>query len=141
MNGNIKTTIAKNFQFNGSYNVTLGRVTTSGNKRPLDHIPPYFGKLGFNYTPTWATFEAYMLFNGKKHLSDYSTSGEDNLVYAPANGMPAWETYNFKAATKPMYGFTLFAGMENILDTQYRNFASGINASGRNIYGGAKYNF
>ena len=141
VNGNIKTTITKNLQFNGSYNVTLGRVTTEGNKRPLDHIPPYFGKLGFNYSPKWATFEAYMLFNGKKRLQDYSTSGEDNLVYAPKNGMPAWETYNFKAATKAMYGFTLFAGMENILDTQYRNFASGINAGGRNIYGGAKYNF
>ena len=141
VNGNVKTTLTKNFQFNGSYNVTLGRVTTSGNKRPLDHIPPYFGKLGFNFTPTWGTLEAYMLFNGKKHLKDYSTSGEDNLAYAPANGMPAWETYNFKAATKQMYGFTLFAGMENILDTQYRNFASGINASGRNIYGGAKYSF
>lgn len=141
VNGNIKTTIAKNLQFNGSYNVTLGRVTTSGNKRPLDHIPPYFGKLGFNYAPKWATFEAYMLFNGKKHLKDYSASGEDNLVYAPKDGTPAWETYNFKAGTKPMYGFTLFAGMENILDTQYRNFASGINAGGRNIYGGAKYSF
>jgi len=141
VNGNVKTTLAKNLQFNGSYNVTLGRVTTEGNKRPLDHIPPYFGKIGFNYAPKWATFEAYMLFNGKKHLKDYSTSGEDNLVYAPANGMPAWETYNFKAGTKPMYGFTLYAGMENILDTQYRNFASGINAGGRNIYGGAKYSF
>ena len=141
VNGNIKTTITKNLQFNGSYNITLGRVTTEGNKRPLDHIPPYFGKLGFNYAPKWATFEAYMLFNGKKHLQDYSTSGEDNLVYAPAGGTPAWETYNFKAGTKPMYGFTLFAGMENILDAQYRNFASGINAGGRNIYGGAKYSF
>lgn len=141
VNGNIKTTLSKHLQFNGSYNVTLGRVTTEGNKRPLDHIPPYFGKIGFNYTPKWATFEAYMLFNGKKHLKDYSTSGEDNLVYAPVGGTPAWETYNFKAGTKPMYGFTLFAGMENILDTQYRNFASGINAGGRNIYGGAKYSF
>lgn len=141
VNGNIKTTIAKNLQFNGSYNVTLGRVTTEGNKRPLDHIPPYFGKLGFNYTPSWGNLEAYMLFNGKKHLKDYSTSGEDNLVYAPKDGTAAWETYNFKASTKQIYGFTLFAGMENILDTQYRNFASGINAAGRNIYGGAKYSF
>jgi hemoglobin/transferrin/lactoferrin receptor protein len=141
VNGNIKTTLAKNVQFNGSYNITIGRVTTDGNKRPLDHIPPFYGKLGINYTPKWATFEAYMLFNGKKQLSDYSTSGEDNLNYAPANGMPAWETYNFKAATKSIEGFTLFTGIENILDTQYRNFASGINAAGRNIYGGAKYSF
>lgn len=140
-NGTIKTELTKNLQFNGSYNFTLGRVTTEGNKRPLDHIPPYYGRLGFSYTPKWATFEAYMLFNGKKRLQDYSTSGEDNLVYAPANGMPAWETYNFKVGTKQIYNFTLFAGVENILDTQYRNFASGINAAGRNIYGGAKYSF
>ncbi len=141
VNGNIKTTIAKNVQFNGSYNVTLGRVTNNGNRRPLDHIPPHFGKLGINFNPKWADFEAYMLFNGKKQLSDYSTSGEDNLVYAPENGMPAWETYNFKVASKSIEGFTLFTGIENILDTQYRNFASGINAAGRNIYGGAKYSF
>ena len=141
VNGNIKATLARKLEFNGSYNVTLGRVTTAGNKRPLDHIPPYFGKLGFNYAPKWATFEAYMLFNGKKHLKDYSTSGEDNLVYAPKGGTSAWETYNFKASSKQFYGFTLFAGMENILDTQYRAFASGINAGGRNIYGGAKYSF
>jgi hemoglobin/transferrin/lactoferrin receptor protein len=44
-------------------------------------------------------------------------------------------------ATKSIEGFTLFTGIENILDTQYRNFASGINAAGRNIYGGAKYSF
>lgn len=65
VNGNIKTTLAKNVQFNGSYTITLGRVTTDGNKRPLDHIPPFYGKLGINYVPNWATFEAYMLFNGK----------------------------------------------------------------------------
>lgn len=141
VNGNVKAALAKSLEFNGSYNITLGRVTTGGNNRPLDHIPPYFGKLGLSYTPNWGTLEAYLLFNGKKQLSDYSTSGEDNLVYAPANGMPAWETYNFKAASKPMYGFTVYTGVENILDTQYRNFASGINAAGRNIYGGAKYSF
>jgi hypothetical protein len=31
--------------------------------------------------------------------------------------------------------------IENILDTQYRTFASGINAGGRNFYLGGKYNF
>jgi hemoglobin/transferrin/lactoferrin receptor protein len=36
---------------------------------------------------------------------------------------------------------TIFAGVENILDIQYRTFSSGINAAGRNLYIGAKYNF
>lgn len=137
-----KTTFTRNVVLTGSFNYTLGRVVEDDNsRRPLDHIPPYYGRIGVNYAPKWAIFEAYMLFNGKKHLKDYSTSGEDNLAYAPATGMYAWETYNFKASTKQFYGITLFTGMENILDTQYRVFASGINAGGRNIYGGAKYSF
>lgn len=82
-----------------------------------------------------------MLCNGKKELSNYSPSGEDNLQYAPKNGMPSWETYNLKGSLSLKEQFTIFSGIENILDTQYRTFASGINASGRNIYLGAKYQF
>lgn len=140
-NVNFKSTIAKNVILDAAYSFTLGRVIEENNERPLDHIPPYFGKVGIVYNPSWATFEAYMLYNGKKRAQDYSSSGEDNPQYAPKWGMPAWETYNFKASSKEIYGFKLFAGIENILDTQYRLFASGINAPGRNIYGGLKYHF
>ena len=127
--------------FSANFNYTLGRVVEEGSQRPLDHIAPYFGKVGLSYTYNKLNLEGYMLYNGKKDISDYSTSGEDNAQYAPANGMPAWETYNFKAGFQVLNGGTLFAGVENILDTQYRVFASGINAPGRNIYGGIKYTF
>ncbi|HQW22944.1 MAG TPA: TonB-dependent receptor [Bacteroidia bacterium] len=36
---------------------------------------------------------------------------------------------------------TLNAGIENILDTQYRTFASGINAPGRNVFVTARFNY
>lgn len=135
-----KSTLTSSLTFDGSYSYTLGRVIETTN-RPLDHIPPYFGRIGLNYSREWGMVEAYLLFNGKKDIADYSTSGEDNPQYAPSTGMPAWETYNIKASSKDMYGFKFYAGVENILDTQYRTFASGINAAGRNIYGGAKYSF
>jgi hemoglobin/transferrin/lactoferrin receptor protein len=135
-----KSTLTSSLTFDGSYSYTLGRVIETTN-RPLDHIPPYFGRIGLNYSREWGMVEAYLLFNGKKDIADYSTSGEDNPQYAPSTGMPAWETYNIKASSKDMYGFKFYAGVENILDTQYRTFASGINAPGRNIYGGAKYSF
>ena len=85
--------------------------------------------------------DAYVLKKKKKRLKDYSPSGEDNLQYAPANGMPSWETYNLKGAYKLLDNLTVFAGVENLLDTQYRSFASGINAAGRNFYLGGKYTF
>ena len=76
-----------------------------------------------------------------KKLSDYSSSGEDNLQYAPNNGMPAWEICNLKGACQVANHLTVFSGVENLLDTQYRTFASGINARGRNFYLGGKYTF
>ena len=137
----LKINLLKNLNFYGNFNFTYGRVEASnGNpSKPLDHIPPFYGKTGFNFENKWINLDLNMLYNGKKYLEDYSNSGEDNLVYAPANGMPAWETYNFKAAVKPYKDLMLFTGVENILDIQYRTFASGINASGRNIYLGLKY--
>ena len=137
----LKINLLKNLNFYGNFNYTYGRVEASnGNpSKPLDHIPPIYGKTGFNFENKWLNLDMNMLYNGKKHLQDYSTSGEDNLIYAPVNGMPSWQTYNFKAAVKPFKDLTVYSGIENILDIQYRNFASGINAAGRNFYFGAKY--
>lgn len=139
---NIKANIVDNLYLNGNFNYTLGRfIETDDSKNPLDHIAPYYGKIGLSYTKNWIAVEAYMLYNGKKDIKDYYPNGEDNEKYAPNGGMPAWETYNFKTSFAVLKGATLFAGVENILDTQYRVFASGINAAGRNIYGGLKYSF
>ncbi|MEN9488560.1 MAG: hypothetical protein RL494_825 [Bacteroidota bacterium] len=141
-NTSIKAKITSTFSFYGTFNYTQGKIETkNGGTVPLDHIAPIYGKAGFNFENKWLNLDLNMLYNGKKALEDYSPSGEDNLIYAPANGMPAWQTYNFKAAVKPFKEVTLFTGVENILDIQYRNFASGINAPGRNFYLGAKYHF
>lgn len=137
----IKSYIIDNVLFTANFNYTLGRIVNNNTYSPLDHIAPYYGKVGIAYDNKYVILEGYMLYNGKKDIKDYLLNGEDNEQYAPQGGMPAWETYNFKAASKPVFGTTLYAGIENILDTQYRTFASGINAPGRNIYGGLKYSF
>lgn len=128
-------------KIDANFNYNFGRIVQEDTQAPLDHIAPYFGKIGVMYTNSVINLEAYMLYNGKKSRSDYSTSGEDNLQYAPSNGMPAWETYNVKSSFEVFKNATLFAGVENILDTQYRTFSSGINAPGRNFYAGLRYNF
>jgi hemoglobin/transferrin/lactoferrin receptor protein len=133
--------LVRNLNFNANFNYTLGRVVEDGSQTPLDHISPFFGKIGLAYNKKWVSLEGYLLYNGKKYAKDYSTSGEDNAQYAPVGGMPAWETYNFKAGIQVFNGATLYLGIENILDTQYRTFSSGINAPGRNCYGGLKYGF
>lgn len=72
---------------------------------------------------------------------DYTNRVVVNLQYATKDGMPAWFTLNLKAAYQPHKNITLMAGFENMLDTQYRTFASGINSAGRNIYLTLKVNW
>jgi hemoglobin/transferrin/lactoferrin receptor protein len=107
----------------------------------LDHIPPYYGRVGLSYFKKKYGLDVYLLYNGKKHIKDYLLNGEDNEQYTPEGGMPAWKTFNVKVSFEVLKNATLFAGVENILDTQYRTFASGMNAPGRNIYGGLRVTF
>jgi hemoglobin/transferrin/lactoferrin receptor protein len=139
---NLKIQLYAGLNFYGNFNFTQGRIQLDGGgTKPLDHIAPIYGKTGFNYERKYLNLDLYMLYSGKKDMKDYFLNGEDNEQYAPANGMPAWQTYNFKVAVKPFKEVTLFTGVENILDIQYRTFASGINSPGRNFYLGAKYHF
>ena len=135
----LKFEIVTNLIYFGTFNFTHGRINNNSGTFPLDHISPIFGQIGLRFNSKKINLELNMIYNGNKNLRDYSPSGEDNLVYAPPTGMPSWESYNFKTAFNFIKNTTVLAGIENILDTQYRTFASGINASGRNFQLGFKY--
>lgn len=122
----------------GSY--TFGRIQNDSLDVPLDHISPFTMRIGVHieYQKTFTQF--YLQGQSKKKLIDYSSSGEDNLAYSDPNGSPAWFTVNLKTSYSPLSNITIHAGIENILDTQYRTFASGINAPGRNFYLGLSLN-
>ncbi|MDQ4139888.1 MAG: TonB-dependent receptor, partial [Bacteroidota bacterium] len=120
-------------QLNARIMVSQTRGKDKTNQVPLDHIPPVFGRTSLLYSPKNWQVELYWVTNGPKHLRDYSPSGEDNLNYAPAGGSPGWQTWNIKAAYQWRKFWTLQAGVENLLDRNYRTFASGINAPGRNF--------
>lgn len=136
----LKAQLCTGLNFYGNFNFTQGRIQlATGGTTPLDHVAPIYGKTGFSYERKYLNLDLYMLYSGKKDIKEYFLNGEDNEQYAPANGMPAWQTYNFKVAVKPFKDLTIYSGVENILDIQYRTFASGINSPGRNYYFGAKY--
>ncbi|MBN8677723.1 MAG: TonB-dependent receptor [Chitinophagales bacterium] len=116
---------------------TRGEILEEGESKrtsPLDHIPPTYGRAGARWHKNGSFFEGFVLFNGKKRLEDYNLEGEDNLQYAPPSGMPEWLTVNFRGGYRISKYLTLQAGIDNLLDTQYRYFASGINAPGRNFW-------
>lgn len=127
--------------FDATYNYTYGRIVSTGETQPLDHIPPMYGRVGFSYLgfSDRLRMDVFALYNSRKRKSAYNEDGEDNIDYATVKGtdgkgMPAWYTLNLKASFRLRSEVMIQAGVENLLDTEYRTFASGINASGRNIY-------
>ena len=121
---------------------TFGRFNnTDGTNTPQDHIPPMFGKESLAYNHARFTTEAYILFNGWKKIKDYNLDGEDNQQYATPDGMPSWMTLNWKAAVNATRHLQIQFGIENILDRNYRYFASGFSAPGRNYVFAVRTNF
>ncbi len=124
-----------NISFKSSINYTYGRYSDVKNDTivPLDHIAPVFGQSSLLYKTKNMDGEFFIRYNGKKVLSEYSPSGEDNLQYATKNGMPGWFTLNIRLGYNITKNLRLNAACENITDNRYRVFASGINAPGRNF--------
>lgn len=133
-NSNITVDFSGQVSLFSAINYTFGRLQPqSGAKIPLDHIPPVFGKTSLSYKNNRFNLEVYALYNGWKRLKDYSASGEDNAQYATADGTPAWFTLNFRSSVEFAKAFQFQFGVENIFDRNYRYFASGFSAPGRNF--------
>jgi hemoglobin/transferrin/lactoferrin receptor protein len=130
----LKTQASEELGFLLSMNYTYGRLKTDSADVPLDHISPFMAKAQVIYSDKKFTQEFFVIYNGWKKLKDYRLDAEDNEDYAAENGMPAWFTANLRLGYQATKHFTVQTGVENIFDTQYRVFASGINAPGRNLY-------
>lgn len=116
-----------------SFNYTYGRIVTDTTPYPLDHIPPIFGKLSMQYSANRFKGEFFVNYSGWKSLEDYNLVGEDNYLYATQYGMPSWYTLNLRMSFTLNKYLNFQLAVENILDKNYRVFASNISAPGRNI--------
>lgn len=132
-----------NLSFKNTITYTYGRYTDAKTQTviPLDHIPPVFGQSSLIYKGRGFDGEFFVRYNGKKNLRDYSPSGEDNLQYATADGMPAWYTFNIRTGFNLSKYLRVGLACENIFDVHYRNFASGISAPGRNVIVSLKFSY
>ncbi|HLP39515.1 TonB-dependent receptor [Lacibacter sp.] len=162
VSGAVYATIAKYITFSSQINFTRGRFETDGSKnssvyekqsngsyalvskkvssKPLDHIPPVFGKTSISYQKEKIMAEVFALYNGWKKLDQYNADGEDNAQYATADGMPGWVTVNLRTSYN-LKAVTLQFAIENIFDRNYRYFASGFSAPGRNFIIAARVDF
>ena len=133
--GNVVFDFNKNLQFASSLNFVKGRSILDTLEQPLAHIPPMYGRTSLTFETKKLKIEGVVRYNAAKPLSEYgppgSSDNEDEAI--PGVGTLGWTTYNFYSSYKVNDRLALNFAVENILDTHYRPFASGVSASGRNF--------
>jgi hemoglobin/transferrin/lactoferrin receptor protein len=125
--------INKHFEFNTTASYTVGQVKEDTEIANLDHIPPLFGKTSLSYQSRQWRCELWSQYNTKKPLKDYRLGAEDNESNATPDGMPSWITLNIRGSFQMNNHIRIQLAVENIMDSNYRQFASNISAPGRNI--------
>jgi hemoglobin/transferrin/lactoferrin receptor protein len=132
-NLSLNSQVNDHFSIQSSVVYTYGRIQTINGETPLDHIPPVYGRTGFTVQQQKFRGEFFLIYNGWKRIEDYRLDAEDNENYATSDGMPAWYTLNARASYQVHENVQLMIGLENILDANYRVFASNISGAGRNV--------
>lgn len=125
--------LSSTIKADATYTYTYGRYNNNNVTIPLDHIPPTYGRVAIQHQSKNFFIQLNTLFNGWKKMEDYNLNGEDNEQYATKDGMPSWMILNLQSAINLSKQVNLHVGVENIFDKNYRYFASGISAAGRNF--------
>jgi hemoglobin/transferrin/lactoferrin receptor protein len=135
-NVQLSADLFKSIALTSSLNYTYGRIVENSKETTLDHIPPMFGRTAITYFTKKFSVEVSSLYNSWKRIEDFNLNGEDNAIFATPIGSPAWYTLNIKSqyALGKKGEIQLQSGVDNITDLQYRVFASGMSAAGRNIW-------
>ena len=131
--GMLNAKFNEHFNLLATVNYTNGRILTDSVPYPLDHIPPTFGKVSLSYVNGKFRSEFFVNYSGWKRIEDYNMIGEDNFAYATASGMPSWYTLNARLNYAFSQKVSLQVACENILNQNYRSYASNISAPGRNF--------
>ena len=161
INANVGNALIQGASFEGKWkfnsylsvisDLTFTRADYLKDLGPLPSILPFYGSTMLRYNKNNFSFQIRNRFSSSKKPEDFSLGGEDGLDETPIQqnpqgifsfiGTPSWSVLNFTAAYKLKNNTNLRVGMENIFDIHYREFASGISSSGRNIVLGFNTNF
>lgn len=127
--------VIKNLDVTAMTSYAYGQNITKD--EPMRRIPPNFKRVLVNYhKENWYAKAEWL--NAKKQDRLAKGDTEDNRI--PAGGTPGWNVFN-------LYGgyylgkILLNAGVQNLLNEDYRYHGSGINGVGRSAWAGVRVGF
>jgi len=132
---------AINWSPTNSFGINSGITSTYGQNitknEPLRRIPPLNGRLACTYRFGSFFCATELLFAS---IQDRLAAGDISDNRIPAGGTPAWEVVNLYA-WYTIKSVKLNAGLQNILNEDYRTHGSGINGVGRSAWLAINYAF
>ncbi len=137
---------AEYFNLFSNFNYQKGEEELdNGDKAPLRHAAPWFGKTEFVFAMNRFEANLYAVYNGEINYEDLAPSEQEkDYIYAKdANGnpyQPFWYTLNLKLSYQLLDYFEVYLGVENITDQRYRPYSSGISAAGLNFISSIRVN-
>ena len=141
-----------NFTIKGNITYTKGKTNDTDSYLPS--ISPLFSAVSVAYHKKNIDAGIHWRYSAQKNADEYSPGGEDNLDQSPLVdpnsavdddeyyiGTPSWNTLNASFGYQVNKTLRLQLGLDNIFDIHYKEFASGISASGRNLKASMNLNF
>jgi len=135
----VKGDLGNHFSTRASLTYTKGKAYDTD--EPLSSIPPSFGLVELTHTKGRFETALNFKFNARKKVKYYNISeGIDRIEQTPLitgttnhYGTPSWATLNFTSTYRITKNFDFLLSVDNIFDTHYKEFASGLSAPGRNF--------
>jgi len=116
----------------GVVNYTYGNERVAGDAgEPADRIPPLAGRVMLTVEPRdgWR-FDGWI---ASAMAQDRLSSRDIRDVRIDPSGTPGWASVGVNVGWRPPAGWRIDAGIDNVLDQQFRDHGSGIDAQGRNF--------
>jgi hemoglobin/transferrin/lactoferrin receptor protein len=129
VSGNVKLELSEYWHLKSSVNYIKGQNIFDNS--PLAHIPPLYGQTTLTYNRKRFQFKFLTRYNGWKNAADFDFAGTDNLEQATVDGSPSWMIFNLYTNFQIDENLFISVSVENLLDTHYRPFSSGVSAPGR----------
>lgn len=108
---------------------------------PLRHVTPIFGQTSVTLEQEKFTAQFLIKYSGGFDFEDLAPSEQNKPYLYTTEGALPWTTYNFNLSYQIFEQYRLGLNLENMLDTHYRPYSSGISAPGFNAVISLRANF
>lgn len=127
---NLSAEVYENITLKSSFTYTDGEDTIEN--LPLRHVSPLFGETSLTLKQAKFRSSFIVRYSGGFAFDDLAPSEQNKPQLYTANGALPWAIFNIYNSYQLNDQFSINLNLENLLDTHYRPYSSGISAPGFN---------